>query len=836
MLTERYKRWREGRYLNRNENGTSAAQPRLGPGRGRFALWGRLNLWPRLAITVTLGFLVLFAVFSVLAMRAVDASTNRILQERLTLSVLLAQEFDRLLTHAFFEPAAFDPGASSLSEQRRLLEQSYERGRGPFAALYLLDRRGRVVLALGPPTSASDVDPARKPYVATVLATRRRSISAPFRDYRGRPVVALSSPILDRNGGLRAIVVGTVDMSGPDVIERLGTARRLGSSGHAELVGPGGIALASTEAGDFLKPGEHLEFYRRMLGARQPGIETVPYTPWHSDAASHRREHHVMAFTRLSAAPWGVTLGGTTSETFAPARRLQRTLLLAGSASLAALWVLTLLGARLLVRPVRVLTRAAKNIASGNLEQPITVPEGGEIGELGESLEAMRAQLKDSLETVRHWGEELEVKVEERTTELNTRNRQLAAVSAVTTAANEARDLEGVLANCLDAILEQTAMDAGAVRLLDRSLGTLGEPVSRGACSDFPCRMWAVAADECNCAAAAATGTPVYLGPAERHRLQPGCPVSVEALAILPLRGPSGLLGFLSLARRQGEPPGPEERPVLAAICDQIAVAIENAHLADELRRLEAQQDVQRLRAELVSAVSHELRTPLGFIKGYATTLLREDTPIDPATRQQFLEIIDEETEKLEHMIDELLDTSRLQAGRLPIERTPVLLGPLVTHTVDKARPAMQAAGHTVTLRLPDEDVHVLADALRMEQVLNNLLENAARYSDPSSPVEVRLTTYDGHSLVSVFDHGDGIPQAELEQVFELFHRGENAKQRGIRGAGLGLAICRGIVEAHEGKIWVESVHGKATTFSFSLPLAEGHATLSKPRRGGDSS
>jgi len=807
-----------------NEDRTTEVCGQAGQGPGRLALWGRLSLWPRLAIMVTLGFVVLFAVFSVLALRAVGASTNRILQERLTLTVLLAQEFDRLLAHAFSELAAFAPGASSGSEQRRVLEQTYERGRGPFAALYLLDRSGSVILALGPPTAAAGADLARNASVGAVLAARRRSISAPFRDYRGRPVVALSSPILDRNGELRFTLVGTIDMSGPEVIERLATATRLGSTGHAELVGPGGIALASTEAGNSLKPGEHLEFYRRMLKAKKPGIETVLHTPWRSDEAGMPLENHVMAFTRLSTAPWGVTLGGTTSETFAPARRLQRILLLVGGASLAALLMLTLLGARLLVRPVRVLTRAATDMASGNLEEPISVSEGGEIGALGKSLETMRAQLRDSLETVRHWGEDLEVKVEERTAELNTRNRQLAAVTAVATAANEARDLEGMLSSCLDVILEQTAMDAGVIRLLDRG-GLPEATVSRGACSGFPCPRWADTSDECPCAAAAAAGTSVLLGVEERHALEPDCPLPAEALVILPLRGPYGILGFLSLARRQGAPPGPEERPIFTAISDQIAVAIENARLADELRRLEAQHDVQRMRAELISAVSHELRTPLGFIKGYATTLLQKDTPIDPATRQQFLEIIDEETEKLERMIDELLDTSRLQAGRLSIEQKPVLLGALVAHAVDKARPAIEATGHAVELRLPGEDVQVLADTVRMEQVLNNLLENAVRYSDPGSPVEVGLTTDDGQALVSVSDRGDAIPEAELELVFELFHRGRNAEQRGIRGAGLGLAICRGIVEAHEGRMWVDSIPGKTTTFSFSLPVTERHAT-----------
>jgi signal transduction histidine kinase len=476
-----------------------------------------------------------------------------------------------------------------------------------------------------------------------------------------------------------------------------------------------------------------------------------------------------MAFVRLSAAPWAVALGGTDSETYAPARRLRRTLMFAGGGSLLVLWLLTLMGARLLVHPVRGLTRAAEEMASGDLERPVSVSEGGEIGVLAESLETMRVQLRDSLETVRRWGEELEQKVAERTGELNARNRQLAAVSAIMAAADETHDLEEMLRRCLDVVLEQTSMEAAEVRLVDGE----AEMVSRGRRGD---------------------GTRVEL----------------------PLRGPSGPLGMLTV---EGPDLTEEERPILGAICDQIAVAVENARLAAELRRLEARHEVQRMRSELISAVSHELRTPLGFIKGYATTMLREDTPIEPATRRHFLEIIDEETDKLEHMIDELLDASRLQAGRLPIEPAPVELGALVTNAVDKARPGLEASGHAVTVRLPGEPVPVNVDALRIEQVLDNLLENAARYSEASSPVEVSVLAEDGHALVSVTDRGDGIAPAELEQIFEPFYRGGNASRRGVRGAGLGLAICRGIVEAHGGKIWGENGPGETTSFVLTLPL-----------------
>ena len=747
-------------------------------------LWRRLTLWPRLAIGVTIGFLVLFAGFSVLGIRAVDASTNQILHERLAITEELAEDIDGVLQHRFANLTAFDARPASPNVRQRLLAEVYRASGGAFTTLTLLDANGNVVDSLGNGAPPAGTDLAGEAYVAGALGQRRRLVSAPFRDARGKPVVALSVPVRADGTGQGALV-GTLDLASADMIHRLDAAERLGRSGHAELVGPNGIELASTETGATLATGEHLAFYRKMLKARNPGIADVAVTPDHGEPAALQRAKHVMAFVRLSTAPWGVALGGTESETYAPARQLRRTLILAGGSALAALWLLTLLGARLLVRPVRSLTSAAEEMASGNLDQTVSVSEGGEIGVLAGSLETMRVQLKDSLETVRRWGEELELKVGERTAELNARNRQLAAVSAILAAANETHDLDGMLHRCLDVVLEQTAMDAAAVRLLDDGSGRPVEVVVRGSWSAFP---------------------------------EP----DATSLAILPLRGPSGILGELMLGRRDERPATPEEEAILAAICDQIAVAVDNTRLAAELRNLEAQHEVQRLRSELISAVSHELRTPLGFIKGYATTLLREGAPIDPATRRHFLEIIDEETTKLEHMIEELLDVSRLQSGRLPIDLAPVVLGELVSHAIDKARPTLEASGHTVTLRLPDEPIPVFADPLRIEQVVDNLLENAARYSEPGSPIEVSLNAEDGHVLLGVTNVGAGVPAGELEQIFEPFYRGAEAKHRGVRGAGLGLAICRGIVEAHGGKIWADNGPGNMTTFILTLPLNVG--------------
>jgi signal transduction histidine kinase/HAMP domain-containing protein len=783
------------------------------PARGLRAAWRRLTLWPRLALGVTLGFVVLFAGFSLLGIHAVDASTNRILQERLDLTEELAGDLDGVLTHAFVELRAFHPGTASPSVQRRLLAETYQGSDGVFSGLLLLDPSGLVRVSLGHGAPPAGTRLGHEPYVSRVLASGRRTISKAFRDRRGTPVVALGVPLRE-HGSVDGVLVGMLDLRGAAIMKRLDAAKSLGRTGHAELVGPDGIALASTEAGAALHPGEHLAFYRKMLVASKPGVADVPVTPDHSEPGDLGHERHVMAFARLHEAPWGVALGGSESETYGPATHLRRTLMLAGGGSLAALWLLTLIGARLLVRPVRTLTRAAEEMASGNLEQTVSVSEGGEIGILGESLETMRAQLKDSLETVRRWGEELELKVADRTNELNARNRQLAAVSAIMTAANETHDLEAMLSRCLDVVLDQTSVDAAAVRLDDGQDGAPATTVSRGAWRDFPC----TSCSGRGCSGIRADGAPRYLDARERQRLVPACAADVEALAILPLRGPGGVLGVLTLGRRRGDLPNPDERRILAAICDQIAVAVENAHLADELRRLEAQREVERMRSELISAVSHELRTPLGFIKSYATTLLRDDTPIAPETRKHFLEIIDEETDKLEHMLKELLDASRLQAGRLAIERRPTPLGALLERSVDKARHSLEESGHEVELRLPGEDPVVEADPLRIEQVLDNLLENAARYSDPGSPIEVSLTAPDDDAHIRVTNQGNGLATTELEQIFEPFYRGENSRARRVHGAGLGLAICRGIVHAHDGRIWADSSDG-TTSFLLTIPL-----------------
>jgi len=227
---------------------------------------------------------------------------------------------------------------------------------------------------------------------------------------------------------------------------------------------------------------------------------------------------------------------------------------------------------------------------------------------------------------------------------------------------------------------------------------------------------------------------------------------------------------------------------------------------------------MERLRSEFVSSVSHELKTPLGFIKGYVTTLLRTDVLPSEATRREFLEVIRDEAGKLQELVDNLLDTARLQAGGLMVDKKPVDLGALARSVVEKARETSPM--HRFALEFPDVFPLVLGDERRLEQVLNNLIDNAVKYMPDGGTIRVRGEVQDHRIAVGVQDGGEGIPEEYLGKVFEPFFRVDAPLTRQVRGTGLGLAICRGIVEAHGGTIWAESRPGRGSTFTFTLPLS----------------
>ena len=267
---------------------------------------------------------------------------------------------------------------------------------------------------------------------------------------------------------------------------------------------------------------------------------------------------------------------------------------------------------------------------------------------------------------------------------------------------------------------------------------------------------------------------------------------------------------------RFGGPAYPSEHIRLAEfVAWHVGQLLENRRMARRIASLEAQRELARMQDEFVSTVSHELRTPLGFIKGYTTTLLRNDAEWDSANRTEFLKIIDEEADRLRELIDNLLDSSRLESGTLSMTLEPVRLGTLVKDTASRARalyPEMP-----LEIDIPDDFPILQGDATRLAQVFDNLLSNADKYAGGAG-VSISARVEGAAILVRVCDHGPGIPPEHQSRLFERFYRVPGSKSM-IRGTGLGLYICRKIVEAHGGEIKADSPAGGGTCFTFTLPL-----------------
>jgi len=230
-------------------------------------------------------------------------------------------------------------------------------------------------------------------------------------------------------------------------------------------------------------------------------------------------------------------------------------------------------------------------------------------------------------------------------------------------------------------------------------------------------------------------------------------------------------------------------------------------------------READEIKSTFVSVVSHELKTPVALIKGYADTLLRTDACWQPETMQESLTVIVEESDRLNHLIDNLLDASRLQAGAFPLDKDQVALDALAERVASRFRTQTQV--HEIAVRFPPDLPVVEGDPARLEQVLNNLVSNAIKYSPHGGTIEISGHESPNDVVVSVADQGVGIPLEEHSRVFERFFRGTRERNQRTPGAGLGLYLAKAIVEAHGGRIWLTSNSGEGTVFSFAIPRAD---------------
>jgi signal transduction histidine kinase len=280
----------------------------------------------------------------------------------------------------------------------------------------------------------------------------------------------------------------------------------------------------------------------------------------------------------------------------------------------------------------------------------------------------------------------------------------------------------------------------------------------------------------------------------------------------IPLRNDGLIGGALVFVRFGGPAYEPEHITMAKLAAELLTLMFERTawkKLRKELRELKMQMQLQE---DFVSTISHELRTPLGFIKGYSTSLLRKDTSWDEATTQEFLTIIDEEADRLSLLIENVLESARLQSKTLPLRFQPLRLDAVLRDVATRLRARYKDLEVNMDLHTT---LPVQGDGVRIAQVFDNLFTNAIKYA-PGSPIDVTLSQTEELAVVQFKDHGPGIPQESLPLIFERFYRARSEK---ATGTGLGLFICKQIIDAHRGKIWAESTLGQGTTFFIELPM-----------------
>ena len=379
------------------------------------------------------------------------------------------------------------------------------------------------------------------------------------------------------------------------------------------------------------------------------------------------------------------------------------------------------------------------------------------------------------------------------------RERRTAALYAMSRELSSARGLHGVITAALKHIVEvfrsqAVVMLPDASGQLNRQIG-MQEQFDRNT-SDLGVSKWAF---EHGQMAGLGTGT------------LPGA-----TALFLPLIASRGTLGVLGI--RPADPDSlaaPEQLHQLETFANQTAIAMERTQLAEESQAAQVRIEKEQLRSSLLSSVSHDLRTPLASITGTLSGLIEDEGRIDQGTRRELLQAVYEEVERLTRLVNNLLDMMRLESGAVTVRKEWHLLeevvGTALAHMEERLR------GRTVEVRLPADLPLVEMDAVLIEQVLVNLLDNAVKYTPPETPIEVIAKRGDASIEVSVADRGPGVPPGDGQRVFEKFFRGQPSTTRGV---GLGLAICKAIIAIHGGAIWAESRPGGGALFRFTLPAA----------------
>jgi two-component system sensor histidine kinase KdpD len=377
-------------------------------------------------------------------------------------------------------------------------------------------------------------------------------------------------------------------------------------------------------------------------------------------------------------------------------------------------------------------------------------------------------------------------------------------------------DLEKVLKTFLDKVAE-TIKGAAIVLIHDRNADVLYEMAATPDNAVFDEKEYAVARWVLEHGQPAGKGLGIFEG--------------ARSLFLFPVKAEDNTVAVLGIRPNiENATLSPEKRQLIETFANLAAVAIVRLQLAKEAEQAKWLAESEKLHRTLLNSISHDFRTPLASITGAVTSLLAEGSVYTQETKEIFLHTIREEAHRMNRFIENLLDMVRLESGTLRLNMKWCDIQDIIGVVLRETRDPLQ--GHPVRVDIPPDLPSVTADFILIEQVMINLLENAAKYSLPGSAISISAHCQDRTLLLTVADPGPPIPRAEQEHVFDKFYRLHAAKH--ASGAGLGLSICKGIIEAHGGKIWLVSSPEYGNRFTFSLPVSEELSDQRRATEGAD--
>jgi two-component system sensor histidine kinase KdpD len=285
----------------------------------------------------------------------------------------------------------------------------------------------------------------------------------------------------------------------------------------------------------------------------------------------------------------------------------------------------------------------------------------------------------------------------------------------------------------------------------------------------------------------------------------------------LPLIGSAGSIGVVAVRPSESSRlSDTDQLHLLESLVNQIALAIERTRLSEEAQQAHVRAESERMRNAILSSVSHDLRTPLATITGAASSLLDEGGRLDPAARLELARSVYREADRLDRLLKNLLDMMRIEAGAVQLSKEWHPVDEVVGAALSRLEGRLR--DHTFNTAFPADLPLALVDGVLLEQVMINLVENAVKYAPSGSAIDLSASANDREVVVEVADRGPGIPAGEEARIFDKFYRAKPAREGGV---GLGLTICRGIIEAHGGRIWAENRRGGGAVFRFAIPLLE---------------